>query len=77
MRGGKKDTGVRTIITVIQQLKKSLQSALPLIFQIRKLRLIKSDYLPKSTVNKSGSPSFPIALFSYPGIREKTLTGKS
>lgn len=77
MRREKEDTGVRTIITVIQQLKNSLQSALSLIFQIRKLRLIKLDYLLKSTVNKSGSPGFPIALLSYPKIRQKTLRGKS
>lgn len=49
----------------------------PVIFQIRKLRLIKSDYLPKSTVNKSGPLDFSLALFPHPGIIEKTLRGKN
>lgn len=48
-----------------------------MIFQIRKLRFVKSDYLPKSMVSKSGSLDFSLALFPHPGIVEKTLRGQS
>ena len=47
-----------------------------MIFQIRKLRFIELDYLSESTVNKSGSLGFDLALFPHPGIIEKTLRGE-
>lgn len=47
-----------------------------MVFQIRKLRLIESDYLSKSTVNRSVSLSFNLALFPHPRITEKTLRGE-